>query len=86
MHNHNARSGVSNVKHHIQTGCRTCSLSLGLCHPSVDESWQEAPSPEVVQDATHVHCFPVTYPAAHKVDKMTHHGKSGSKQLLECVW
>jgi len=49
-------------------------------------SWQEAPSPEVIQDATHVQCLPVTYPAAHKDDKMTHHGQSGSKQLLHCVW
>jgi hypothetical protein len=49
-------------------------------------SWQEAPSPEVVQDATHVQCLPVTYPAAHKVDKMTHHRQSGSKQLLDCLW
>jgi hypothetical protein len=48
-------------------------------------SWQEAPSPEVVQDATHVQCFPATYPAAHKVGKLTHHGQGGSKQLLECV-
>lgn len=43
-------------------------------------SWQEAPGPEVVQDATHVQCLPVTYPAVLKVDKMTHHGQSGSKQ------
>jgi len=49
-------------------------------------SWQEARSPEVVQDATQVQCLPVTYPVAHKVDKMTHHGQSGSKQLLHCVW
>jgi hypothetical protein len=25
------------------------------------------------------------YPAVHKVGKMTHHGQSGSKQLLDCV-
>jgi len=49
-------------------------------------SWQKAPIPEVVQDATHVQCLLVTHPAAHKVDKMTHHGQSGSKQLLDCVW